>query len=318
MLDPFQHGVQRHLLQHEAAATARVVQLAQVPLAEEIVRPLVHRVIEIVGPGIDGQFFEQRGVEHRFELHGGIDAFEDRQGTRNQVVIAAHGHTRPADEQRNRPHPLMGIRLDLLLRAEHGHRPMTQVIVQLGDRAVDDAIGFVPWPALLQHGFADPANEQRLKQAFLPTGGIADRRGTGDSRAASSRRPIPARPPPDRSGERPRRGRADRASVVARKRCIALQVGSTRSGQASITSKRRLMFRKNRGSAAPDEKLRYPRISCPVLVASVPWPICSMQNLRRSITAATTQFVLLNCRKSRQNVLGPPLVGILRDFFCVT
>ena len=167
MLDPLQHGVQRHLLQHEAAAAARVVQLAQVPLPEEIVRPLVHRMVEVVGPRIDGQFFQQCDVEHRFVLERGIDAFEDREGTRDQVVIAAHGHARPADEKRDRPDPFMRIGLDLLLRAKHGDGPVAEVIVQLGDCGGDDAIGFLPRPTLLQHGFADPADKQRLEQPLF-------------------------------------------------------------------------------------------------------------------------------------------------------
>ena len=61
----------------------------------------------------------------------------------------------------------MGIGLDLLLRAKHGDGPVAEVIVQLGDCAGDDAIGFLPRPALLQHGFADPADKQRLEQALF-------------------------------------------------------------------------------------------------------------------------------------------------------
>ena len=167
MLDPFHHGVQRHLLQHKAAAPPRIVQLAQIPLAKEIVRPLVHRVVEVVGPGIDRQFLQQRKLEHRIELQRRIDGFEDRQGTRDQVVIAAHAHAHAADEKRDRPHPFVRVRLDFLLCAQHGHRPVAEVVVELGDRPADDAVGFFPWPALLQYGFTGPADEQRLKEGFF-------------------------------------------------------------------------------------------------------------------------------------------------------
>ena len=148
MLDAFQHGVQRHLLQHETAAAARVVQLAEVPLAEEIVRPLVHRMVEVVGARVDRQLLQQFGVEHRLELQRRVDAFEDRQGPHDQVMIAAHGHACPANEQWDRTHPLVGVGLDLLLRAEDRHRPVAKVIVQLPDRATDDAIAFIPRPPL--------------------------------------------------------------------------------------------------------------------------------------------------------------------------
>ncbi len=92
---------------------------------------------------------------------------EDRQRPRDQIVIAAHGHARPADEKRDRPHPFMGVRLDLLLRAEHGDGPVAEVVVQLGNAAADDAVGLLPRPALLQHGLADPADKERLEQRFV-------------------------------------------------------------------------------------------------------------------------------------------------------
>ena len=61
--------VQRHLLQHEAAVAARVVDLVRVPLAEMVVGPLVDRVVEVVRPRIDGQLVElvrgsNTAVEH--------------------------------------------------------------------------------------------------------------------------------------------------------------------------------------------------------------------------------------------------------------
>ena len=61
----------------------------------------------------------------------------------------------------------MKVGLDFLLRAQDGDGPVAQVIVELGDRAADDAIGFLPRPALLQHGFKNPAQEQRLEEAFI-------------------------------------------------------------------------------------------------------------------------------------------------------
>ena len=69
---------------------------------------------------------------------------KDFQGPRNQIVIASHAHARAADVERDRPHPFVGVRLDLLLRAEHGDRAVAQIIVQLRDRAIDDAIGLGP------------------------------------------------------------------------------------------------------------------------------------------------------------------------------
>ena len=65
----------------------------------------------------------------------------------------------------------------------------------------------------------------------------------------------------------------------------------------------------NRGSVAPEEKLRYPRISCPVLPASVPWPIGSMQKSPPHDSKHRKSGSLCgNCRKRRQNMLEPHLL----------
>ena len=48
-----EHGVESNLLQHEAAAAARVVQLVHVPLAEQVIGPLVHGVVEVVSPRVE-------------------------------------------------------------------------------------------------------------------------------------------------------------------------------------------------------------------------------------------------------------------------
>ena len=74
---------------------------------------------------------------------------------------------RPANPQRDRPHPLVVVGLNLLLGAEHGHGPVAEVIVQLVQGGRHDAVGLLPRPALLQHGLAHPADEERLEQRLV-------------------------------------------------------------------------------------------------------------------------------------------------------
>ena len=63
----------------------------------------------------------------------------------------------------------------------------------------------------------------------------------------------------------------------------------------------------NRGSAAPEEKLRSPRISCPVLTASVPRALLfhaespPLDLKHRKMSSSWD-----NCRKRKQNWLEPP------------
>ncbi len=165
--DPLEHGIQRDLLHDETAAAPRIVQLAEVPLPEEVIGPLVHRVVEVVGAGIDGQLVQHRRIEHGLQQQHRIGGLQDRHRSLDEVVVAADGHARPANEQRNGPHPFVRVRLDMLLGAEDGDRPVAQVIVQVAHRAGDDAIDLVPRPALLQHRLEAAAEKEGLKEGLV-------------------------------------------------------------------------------------------------------------------------------------------------------
>ena len=164
---PVEHRVERNLLQHEPAAAARVVQLVHVPLAEEIVGPFVHRMVEVVGPRVKRQLVELFEGEHGLEHQRGIGGVENGQGRLDQFTIRSRRGPRPANPQRHRPDPLVVVRLDFLFGAEHGHGPVAEIIVQLAHGGRHDAIGLLPRPALLQHGLAHPADPERLEQRFF-------------------------------------------------------------------------------------------------------------------------------------------------------
>ena len=107
-----EHGVERHLLQHEPAAAARVVQLVHVPLAEEIVRPLVHRMVEVVRPRVEGQLVELFEGEHGVEQQRGIGGVENGQGRLDQFAIRARRGPRPANPQAESAAPTRGRRAE--------------------------------------------------------------------------------------------------------------------------------------------------------------------------------------------------------------
>ncbi len=63
LADAGQQGIERHLLHDEPAVATLVVDVVRVPLAEVIVGPLVDRVIEVVGPRVEGQLVQQLQIE---------------------------------------------------------------------------------------------------------------------------------------------------------------------------------------------------------------------------------------------------------------
>ena len=88
-----------------------------------------------------------------------------RQG--NDFLEASGGRARLADIQRDRADPFVGVRLELLRGAQDGDGAIADEIVELLQRALQDAIRLVPRPALRQHRFAYPPDEKRLEQEFL-------------------------------------------------------------------------------------------------------------------------------------------------------
>ena len=163
-VDARQQRVERDLLQHEAAVVAAVVDVLQVPLAEVIIGPLAGRMVEVVGPRVERQLVEQLADRTRPAAE-----FPDRSAARiasarvDQLLVRPAGDADVVDVERNRPHALVGVRLDLP-RFEHGDGPIADVVVERLERAGDDPLGFVPRPALRQNGLERPAQEQRPPQ----------------------------------------------------------------------------------------------------------------------------------------------------------
>ncbi len=158
-----QHGLKRSLLHNKSAAAAGIVQPAHVPLTEQIIRPFIHGMIEIVRPGIKGQLVELIQGKHGVEKDRRIGAAEDFKRGFHQFAIRSCTYARPANIQWNRPNPLLGVGLDFLFSLQHGHGPIADIVVQPRQCGADNAVDFVPGRPLLQYGLAHPADEKRQK-----------------------------------------------------------------------------------------------------------------------------------------------------------
>ncbi len=125
---------ERDLLQYKPPVAPLVVEMVRVPLAEMVVGPLVHRVIEIVSPGVDRQLVEQVRIEPRRFQDRRIGGAQQIERERDHVVIAAGANARPGDIPRNRAHPFVRIRLDALVVIQHRHGPVAKIIVEPRER----------------------------------------------------------------------------------------------------------------------------------------------------------------------------------------
>ena len=152
-LDSRQQRIERDLLQHEPAIVAAIVHGVRIPLAEVVVGALAGRMVEVVGPRVEGQLVQHLEVEPGLLQDFRVGLGQDVQRLPHQFAIRPAGHAHLFDVQRNRSHPLVCVRLHLLLRLEYGHRPVADVVVQLVERAVDDPLGFVPRSALRHERF---------------------------------------------------------------------------------------------------------------------------------------------------------------------
>ncbi len=144
MVNPLEQHVERDLLHDKAIVKAAAVDVMRIPLAKVVVGPLVDRMIEVVGPGIEGQLVEPVQIELGFAQDRLVGGAQDIECPADDLGIASDAHPRVADNQGHGAQPLVGVGLDPLRGAQHGNGAMAHVVVQLRNRAVNDTVGFVP------------------------------------------------------------------------------------------------------------------------------------------------------------------------------
>src|SRR5262249_30854024 len=125
------------------------------------------RMAVVVGPGIDGQFVEQRGVQTGIGEDGWVGGVEQVESTSEDGLETAVADAGAADIERNGPDALVVIRFALGPGLEDGDGPMADIVVELFEGAGDDAVGAIPWSALGEHGLEDASEEERLEEVAV-------------------------------------------------------------------------------------------------------------------------------------------------------
>ena len=116
---------------------------------------------KIEGPRVEGKFGEQRRIKVSLPKQFGWGCMEDGHRPRDQPRKTSVRGTRPRHVQRQRPNPLMRIRLGQLPIFKHRHRPPAHVVVELPDRPINDlAIGSFPRPAGGQYRLGGSHHEE--------------------------------------------------------------------------------------------------------------------------------------------------------------
>jgi hypothetical protein len=97
-------------------------------------------MVEVVGPRVESQLVEHLQIEPGLVQDFGVGLGQDVERPGDEFAVRPARHAHVLDVQRNRPHPLMGVRFHLLLRFDRGHGPVADVVVQLVERAVHDPL----------------------------------------------------------------------------------------------------------------------------------------------------------------------------------
>jgi hypothetical protein len=161
---PGEQRVERHLAEDEAAVEPAAVDRLRIPLAEQHVRPLVHRVEVVVRPRVERELVELLRVEAGLFQQHGFGLGEQVDGGAHDVRVFARRDARPLQEQRDGADLLVRVVVGVRAGFQHRDGAVADVVVQVRDRAADEALGLVPRAALLQHRLARPRQEEGVEQ----------------------------------------------------------------------------------------------------------------------------------------------------------
>ena len=164
MLNARHERVERYRLEHEVAVEATIVDVVRVPLAEVVIGPFARGVVEVVRARVDGQLFEQVGVEPGLTQQRGVGVVEDLERLLDQFAELSVGYACARDVQRDGPDPFVAVGLDLLLRFQHRNRPVADVHVDAVPRRGHDALRLVPRRALREDRLGNASVEERPPQ----------------------------------------------------------------------------------------------------------------------------------------------------------
>ncbi len=167
MIHAIEQAIERYLPGDITSIAAFAIDLVGIPFTEHVIGAAIGGVAMIVGPRIEGQFFERLQIEAGFVQNGRFRFGKNLQGPADQFAIAAPGRTRSTQPQGDRPHTFMLIRFTARPRFENGDGAMADEIVELPQSAGDDAAFIVPRTALHQHRFHGDGKKVRRKKILV-------------------------------------------------------------------------------------------------------------------------------------------------------
>ncbi len=165
-INPLHHGSKRHFPYDKPVVTASQVDAIGVPFAELVIGTPVDGVVEIEGSRINGQLTEGIERETGFFQKIRIGLLQQLQCSSDQFPIRPFGDTHVLQVNRHHADTLVGVRLSLLL-LQHGQRTVSDVVVQLGKRSIDDAPSLVPWASLAQNQLHRASQKKRAEEAVF-------------------------------------------------------------------------------------------------------------------------------------------------------
>jgi len=122
-------------------------------------------MIVIVGARVKGNFLQCIQIEMGFFQQVGGGFAQHLKRIQNYVVIRTRGHADAFDVKRHRANLLVRIEVDRRARFQHGHRPITDIVIEPGNSVGNEfrrGRFRIRRFALLQDGF-DDANQKEWR-----------------------------------------------------------------------------------------------------------------------------------------------------------
>ena len=111
MAYPSHQRIDGDLLQHKTPVITRTIDPMGIPLPKIIIRSRVDRMVKIISPRIQCQLVESIQIELRSAQNPSRGLLQYRQGPLDQFVIRPISNSHSTNEKRDRPEPLVLIRL---------------------------------------------------------------------------------------------------------------------------------------------------------------------------------------------------------------
>ena len=162
MTHPSHQRIDGDLLQHKTSVITRTIDPVRIPLPKIIIRSRIDRMIKIISPRIQCQLVESTQIELRSAQNPSRGLLQYHQRALDQLVIRPISNPHSPNEKRNRPEPLVLIRLQIMT-LERRDRTITHIVVQLANRTRNDPVELLPRSTLLERRLNGPTQKQTVE-----------------------------------------------------------------------------------------------------------------------------------------------------------